>query len=113
MDSSAARGGGGSSLVHCPVGRIPFRTIGRFGCGCVSVGRSDWLHACAVSFISAGGVRIGYIISAISVRYSIDAAPVTGSLVFFHTFDRLHRYCTAECASSWLFCGTDCDCLNC
>ena len=37
------------------------------------------------------------------MRYSTDAAPVTGSLVFFDTFDCLHRYCAAECASSWLF----------
>ena len=106
-------GGCRSSLVHCPVGRIPFRVIGRFGCGRVSVGCSDWLHGCAVPFISARGVRIGYIKSAISVRCSTDAAPVTGSLVFFDTFDCLHGYCAAECASSWLFCGTDCDCLNC
>ena len=106
-------GGCRSSLVHCPVGRIPFQVIGRFGCGRVSVGCSDWLHGCAVLFISAGGVRIGYIRSAISVRCSTDAAPVTGSLVFFDTFDCLHGYCAAECASSWLFCGTDCDCFNC
>ena len=69
------------------------------------------LNGCAVLFISAGGVRIGYIGSAISGRYSTDAAPVTGSLVFFATFDCLHGYCAAECACSWLFCGTDCDCL--
>ena len=66
------------SLVQCLVGRIPFRVIARFGCGRVSVGRSDWLHECAVLFISVGGVRIGYIRSAINVKYSTDAAPVTG-----------------------------------
>ena len=39
-------------------------------------------------------------------RYSTDAAPVTGSLVFSAPLDCLDVYCAAEFASCWLFCGT-------
>ena len=80
--------------------------IGRFGCVRGSVGCFDWLHGCAVIFVSPGGVRIGYIRRAMCGRSSTDA--VTGSLVFFAPLDCLDVYCAAECASCWLFCGTDC-----
>ena len=68
---------------------------------------------CAVIF-SPGGVRIGYIRRAMCGRSSTDSTPMTGSLVFFAPLDCLDVYCAAECASCWLFCGTDCVCLaNC
>ena len=38
----------------------------------------------------------------------IDAAPVTGSLVFSALFDCLDVYCTAGFTSCWTFCSTDC-----
>ena len=37
---------------------------------------------------------------------------MTGSLVFFAPLDCLNDYCAAECASGWLFCGTDCVCFT-
>ena len=46
-------------------------------------------------------------------RHSTDTAPVTGSLVFFATFELLYEYCAAECAVIQLFCGMVCDCLDC
>ena len=90
-------GGCRCSLVHSPVNRIPIRVIGRFGYGRVSVGCADWLNGCAVLFISAGGVRIGYIRSAIRVRCSTDATPVTGSLVLFNMFHHLRILCCGMC----------------
>ena len=42
---------------------------------------------------------------------STDAAPVTGSHVFFDPCDCLKGYCAAECASGWLFCATNCVCF--
>ena len=98
-----------SSLVRYPARDIPIRMIGRFGSRRVSVSASDWLNGCAVLFISVGGGRIGCIRSAVCGRQSTDAAPVTGSLVFYDTFPRCHEYCTAEYTSSWSFCGTVCD----
>ena len=85
--------------------------IGRFGCVHVSVGCSDWLKGCAVMFVSAGEVWIVYIRCTLWGRSSTDAAPVTGSLVFLAPLDCLNDYCAAECASGWLFCGTDCVCV--
>ena len=51
---------------------IPIRVIGRFGSRRVSVNASDWLNGCAVLFISVGGVRIGYIRSAVCIRQEGD-----------------------------------------
>ena len=75
------------------------------GCVRTLVGCSDWLKGCAVIFVSAGGVWIGYIRCALWLGTSTDAAPVTGSLVFLAPLDCLNDYCAAECASGWLFCG--------
>ena len=66
---------------------------------------------CGAVIISPGGVRIGYIKRAMCGRSSTDAAPVTGSLVFFAPLDCLNLYCADECVSCWLLCGTDCACL--
>ena len=101
----------GTSLGVLSAGGIPIRVIGRFGCGRGSVGCSDWLRVCGAVIISPGGVRIGYIRRAMCGRFSTDAKPVTGSLVFFAPLDCLNVSCAAECASCWLFCGTDCACL--
>ena len=70
--------------------------MGRFGSGRAPVSASDWLNRCAVLFISVGDVRIGYIRRAVGEGQSTDAAPVTGSLVFFDTFPRFYEYCAAE-----------------
>ena len=76
-----------------------------------SVGCSDWLKGCPVIFVAAGAVWIDYIRCTLWGGSSTDAAPVTGSLVFFAPWDCLDDYCAAECASGWLFCGTDCVCF--
>ena len=103
IDSSGARTGVEPRWGSFPLEGFRFQMIGRFGCVRVSVGCSDWLNGCAVIFFSPGGVRIGYIKSVICGRSSTDAAPVTGSLVFFAPLDCLSEYCAAECASGWLF----------
>ena len=72
---------------------------------CAPVTDADWLYACAVLFIPAGDVRIGYIKSAVGRGQSTDAAPVTESLVFY-TFLRLYDYCAAGYTLSWTFCDT-------
>ena len=56
-----------------------------------------------------GDVRIGHIRGAVGKGQSTDAAPVTGSLVFFDTFPRFYEYCAAEYTLSWSFCGTVCE----
>ena len=87
---------------------FPIMVIGRFDCGGGPVDGFDWtIEHGAVDF-SPGGVRNGYIRRALWERSLTDVAPVTGSLVFSTLLDRLDIYCTAEFASCWLFCGTDC-----
>ena len=84
-----------SSLAHSSAYDTPIRETGRLGYGCTPVTASDWLYGCAVLFIPAGDVRIGYIRSAVGRGQSTDAAPVTGSLVFY-TILRFYDYCAAD-----------------
>ena len=95
----------GTSLGVLSAGGIPIRVIGRFGCERGSVGCSDWLPVCGAIIFSPKRVRINYIHvrRAMCGRSSTNAAPVTGSLVFFAPLDCLSEYC----ASCLLFCGTD------
>ena len=63
-------------------GRIAIMVIGLCAGGGGPVGCSDWLSVCGVAVVCPGGVRIAYIRRARSGSSSLDAAPVTGSLVF-------------------------------
>ena len=97
----------GASLGVFSVGRISHKLIGCSACVGGSVDCSDWPHSnCAVDF-SPGGVGIGYIRPGLWNDSLIDAAPVTGSLVYPALFDCLDVYCTAGFTSDWTFCGTD------
>ena len=72
-----------------------------------SVDCSDWQRRdCALDF-SPGGVWIGYIRPGLWNDSLIDAAPVTGSLVYSALSDCLIVYCTAGFSSDWTFCSTD------
>ena len=98
----------GTSLGVLSAGRIPIMVIGRFGCRSDPVDCSDWMRVRGAVDFSPGGVRIGYIRRALGERYSTDAAPVTGSLVFSALLDCFDVYGAAEFAQCWLFCGTEC-----
>ena len=89
----------GTWLGILSAGRIPIMGIGRIGCGGGPVGCSDWLRMSGAVVISPGGVRICYIRRAPIRRFSTDATPVTGSLVFSAPIDCLDVYCAAEFAS--------------
>ena len=82
--------------------------IGRIDCGGGLVDCSDWVRVRRAVDFSPRGVRIGYIRRALWDRSSTDAAPVTGSLVFFALFVCLDVYCAAGFASCRIFCSTDC-----
>ena len=56
--------------------------IGLFDCGGGPVACSDWLSVSGSVVVRTGGVRITYIGRAQTESSSLDAAPVTGSLVF-------------------------------
>ena len=58
--------------------------------------------------ISPGGVRIVYIRSVLTGSSSLDAVPVTGSLLFFAPVCCLAVCCAAELSSKVLFGGTVC-----
>ena len=60
---------------------------------CAPATDADWLYGCAVLFIPAGDVRIGYIL-------------------VFYTFLRLYDYCAAGYTLSWTFCDTVVDNLR-
>ena len=72
-----------------------------------SVGYADWSHVDGVVDISPGGIWIDYIRSGLEDGKSIDAAPVTGSLVSSTLFRCRDVFCTAGSTLNWTFCGTD------
>ena len=72
----------GTSVGVLSAGRIPIMVIGLFDCAGGPVGCSDWLSVRSAVVICHGGVRIVYIRTALIGRSSLDATPVTGSLVF-------------------------------
>ena len=100
-----------TSLGVLSTGRVPLMVIGRIDCGGGPVDYSDWTRVCSTVDFSPGGVRIGYIRGALWDRYSTDAAPVTGSLVFSALFVCQDVYC-AEFASCRIFRSTDCVLLS-
>ena len=97
----------GPSLGVLSTGTIPIMVIELLDCGGGPVGCSDWLSVRGAVVIRPGRVRIGYIRRARTGNSSLDAAPVTGSLVFSVPVCCLAGYCAAE-FYSWLFGGTVC-----
>ena len=100
-----------TSVGVVPPGMTHILMIGLLDCGGNLLGRSDWLYRSsgqawledgpervrrAVVF-SPGGVSIVYIRSEPSGSSSIDAAPVTGSLLFY-----AHVCCFAVCGAAEL-----------
>ena len=72
------------------------------------VGCSDWLSVRSAVVVCHGGVRITYIRRVRTGSSSLDAAPVTGSLVFSVPVYCLAVYCAAGFYSWLLFGGTVC-----
>ena len=64
------------------------------------------VHSAVV--VCTGGVRIVYIRRALTGSSSLDATPVTGSLLFYATVCCLAVCCAAEFSSWVLFGGIDC-----
>ena len=80
------------------------------GCSvCVggSVDCSDWPCADCVVDFSPGEVGISYIRPGLWTDSLIDAAPVTGSLIYSALSDCLIVLCTAGFSSKWTSCSTD------
>ena len=97
-----------TSLGVLSAGRIPLMMIGWFACGGSLVDCSDWTRVDSAVDFSPGGVWIGYIRKELWDRSSIDAAPVTGSLVFSALFGCLDVYCATGFTLCRTFCCTDC-----
>ena len=98
------------ACIHCAslgvfsAGRISLTLTGYSVCVDGSVDCSDWPRVdCAVDF-SPGEVGIGYIRLGLWNDSLIDAAPVTGSLVYSALSDCLIEFCTAGFSSDWTFC---------
>ena len=88
-------------------GRTSLTLTGCSVCVGGSVDCSDWPRTdCAVDF-SPGEVGIGYIKPNLWKDSLIDAAPVTGSLVYSALSDSLIVFCTAGFSSDWTFCSMD------
>ena len=98
----------GTSLGVLSAGTIPIKVIGLFDCGGGPVGCADWLSVRSAVVVRPGGVRIIYIRRARTRSSSLDATPVTGSLVFSVPVYCLAGYCTAGFYSWLLFGGTEC-----
>ena len=98
----------GTSLGVLSAGRILLMAIGWIDCGGGPVDCSDWTRVHSVVDFSHRGVRIGYIRGELWDRSSTDAAPVTGSLVFYALFGCLDVYCAAGFTLCRTFCSTDC-----
>ena len=75
--------------------------------GLLAVGVAHWAERGAV-VVCPGGVSIIYIGRARTGSSSLDAAPVTGSLVFSTPVYCLAVYCAAGFYSWLLFGGADC-----
>ena len=102
-----------------PPGMLPILVIGLLDCVGGSLGCSDWLgwlswwawlagrrmSVRSVVVICPGGVRFVYIRCVLTGSSSLDAAPVTGSLIFYVCC--LAICCAAEFSSWGLFGGVD------
>ena len=94
----------GPSLGVLTVGRIAIMVIGLFDGGGGPLGCSDWLSVRGSVAGCPGGVRIIYIRRARTGSSSLDAEPVTGSLVFSAPVYCLAVYFAAG-FYSWLLFG--------
>ena len=104
-----------------PPGMLPILVIGLLDCMGGPLGCSDWLGrlSCwawlagrrmgvrSAVVVCPGGVRIVYIRCALTGNSSLDAAPVTGSLLFYAPVCCLAVCCAAEFSSWVLFGGSD------
>ena len=111
-----------TSVGVVPPGIMPILVIGLLGCGGRLLGRSDWLYrssgqawladgpGCVRSAVVffLGGVRIVYIRSEPAGSSSIDAMPVTGSLLFYASVCCFAICGATELSLSVLFGGTAC-----
>ena len=82
--------------------------IGLFDCGGGPMGCSDWLSVHSAVVVFPGGVRIGFIRRALTEISSLDAAPVTGSLVFSAPVCYFAIYCAAGFSLWTLLGGIEC-----
>ena len=95
------------SLGIFSAGRISLTLTGCSFCVGGSVDCSDWPRAdCTVDF-PPGEVGISYIRPGLWTDSLIDAAPVTGSLIYSALSDCLIVLCTTGFSSKWTFCTTD------
>ena len=114
-----------TSVGVVSLGMFPILVIGLRDCVSGSLGRSDWVDRLSwwawlagrpmsvrsTGVVSPGGVRIVYIRSVLTGSSSLDAAPVTGSLLFYASVCCLAVCCATEFSSKVLFGGTVCICL--
>ena len=103
-------------------GIFPILVIGLRDCVGGSLRRSDWLYRLSwwawlagrpmsvrsAVVVSPGGVGIVYIRSMLTGSSSLDAAQVTGSLLFYAPVCCLAVCCATEFSSKVLFGGTVC-----
>ena len=112
----------GTSVSVISPGMLPILVIGLLDCVGGPLGCSDWLgqlswwawlagrrmSARSAAVICSGGVRIVYIRRTLTGSSSLDAAPVTESLLFYAPVCCLAVCCAAEFSLWVLFGGTDC-----
>ena len=124
-------GGDGIRFLLCACGRVtsvgviapgmlPIQVIGLLDCVGGPLGCSDWLgrlswwawiagrrmSMCGADVVCPRVVRIEYIRPALAGSSSLDAAPVTGSLLFYSPVCCLAVCCAAD-ISSWVLFGGD------
>ena len=114
--------GRGTSVGVIAPGMLQILVIGLLDCVGGPLGCSDWLGRLSwwawlagrrmsvrgVAVVCPGVVRIEYIGQALGGSSSLDAAPVTGSLLFYAPVCCLAVCCAAEFSSWVLFGGIDC-----
>ena len=117
--SACERGTSGGVIAP---GMLPILVIGLLDCVGGPLRCSEWLvlmswwvwfycrrmSACGAVVVYPGVVRIEYKRRALVGSSSLDAAPVTGSLLFYAPVCCLANNCTTEVSSWVLFGGTDC-----
>ena len=97
----------GTRPEACSAGRISLALIGRRASVGGSVSHAGWSRVIGAVDTSPGGVWIDYIRQALGDSQSIDAVPVTGSLVSPTLFSCRDVICTARSLLYWTIWGTD------